>query len=63
LVFRPVDVVEFPEEREYFERLERQQQIDAMAAVIRTCPTNSATGIAHLLIEAGCTIDTTRIRK
>ena len=63
LVYRPADVVESPEEREYFEKLEREQQIDAMAAVIRTCPTNSATGIAHLLVEAGCTIDTARIRK
>ncbi|GGP37521.1 hypothetical protein GCM10009347_01860 [Shewanella algicola] len=63
LVYRPVDVVESPEEREYFEKLEREQQIDAMAAVIRTSPTNSATGIAHLLVEAGCTIDTTKIRK
>ena len=63
LVYRPADVVESPEEREYFEKLEREQQIDAIAAVVRTCPTNSATGIAHLLVEAGCKIDTTRIRK
>jgi hypothetical protein len=63
LVYRPVDVVESPEEREYFERLMREQQIDAIAAIVRTSPTNSATGIAHLLVEAGCTIDTTRIRK
>jgi hypothetical protein len=63
LVYRPVDVVESPEEREYFERLMREQQIDAIAAIVRTSPTNSATGIAHLLVEAGCKIDTTRIRK
>ncbi|WP_445772895.1 hypothetical protein [Shewanella sp.] len=63
LVYRPVDVVESPEEREYFERLTNEQQVDAIAAIVRTCPTNSATGIAHLLVAAGCSIDLTKVQK
>lgn len=57
LVYRPIDVVESPEECEYFERLTREQQVNAIAAVVRTSSTHSATGIAHLLVEAGCSID------
>ena len=48
---------ESPEEKEAFDRISRQQQIDAIAAVVRTCPTTSSTGIAVLLVEAGCSID------
>ncbi|MBB1320580.1 hypothetical protein [Shewanella sp. SR43-8] len=58
LVYRPIDMVESPEEKEAFERISRQQQINAMAAVIRTCPTNSSSGIATLLHEAGCSMET-----
>jgi (2Fe-2S) ferredoxin len=57
LVYRPFDVVESPEERECFERLEREQQINAMAAIARKCPTTSSTGIAAVLFDAGCRIE------
>jgi hypothetical protein len=57
LVHRPGDVVESPEERECFERLEREQQINAMAAITRKCPTTSSTGIAEFLFDAGCRIE------
>jgi hypothetical protein len=63
LVYRPVDMVESPEEKEAFDRISREQQINAMAAVIRTCPTNSSTGIATLLHEAGCSMKTPIVRK
>tara|TARA_R110002033_G_scaffold47816_2_gene93457 strand:+ start:10300 stop:10701 length:402 start_codon:yes stop_codon:yes gene_type:complete len=63
VVYRPVDMVESPEEKEAFERISRDQQIDAMAAVIRTCPTNSSTGIATLLHEAGCSMKNPIVRK
>lgn len=55
--------IETPEEKEAFERISRDQQIDAMAAVIRTCPTNSSTGIATLLHEAGCSMKNPIVRK
>jgi hypothetical protein len=54
---------ETPEEREAFERLTRDQQINAIAAVVRTCPTTSSTGIAVLLVDAGCSIRLTSAQK
>jgi hypothetical protein len=57
LVYRTFDVLESPEERECFERLEREQQINAMAAIARKCPTTSSTGIAEFLFDAGCRIE------
>jgi hypothetical protein len=56
-------LIETPEEKEAFDCISRQQQIDAIAAVVRTCPTTSSTGIAVLLVDAGCSISLTRVHK
>jgi hypothetical protein len=56
-------LIETPEEKQAFERIERDQQINVMAAVIRMCPTNSSTGIATLLVDAGCSMETPIARK
>jgi hypothetical protein len=56
-------LIETPEEKEAFERIEREQQINAMVAVIRTCPTHSWVGIATLLVDAGCSMETPIARK
>jgi hypothetical protein len=56
-------LIETPEEKEVFDRISREQQIDAIASVVRTCPTTSSTGIAVLLVEAGCSIDLLSIQK
>lgn len=45
--------VETPEEREAFERIEQEQTINAIAAIVRECKTTSATGIAARLYKAG----------
>jgi hypothetical protein len=55
--------IETPEEKEAFERIEREQQINAMVAVIRTCPVHSWTGIATLLFNADCRMKTPIARK
>lgn len=44
---------ETPEEREAFERIEREQNISAIAAIVLECETTGATGIATRLHEAG----------
>jgi hypothetical protein len=56
-------LIETPEEKEAFERIEREQQINAMVAVIRTCPVHSWVGIATLLVDAGCSMETPIARK
>jgi hypothetical protein len=63
LIVRPERLIESPEEREAFERLEREQQINTMAAIARTCATTSSTGIAALLFDAGCRVDSSKLRK
>ncbi|WP_350431753.1 hypothetical protein ABIS04_16360 [Shewanella sp. H8] len=50
-------LIETEEEKQEFERIERDQQINAIAAVVRTCPTNSSTGIADCLFNAGCRVE------
>jgi|GEM_PF-2298406 len=45
--------VETPEEREAFEKIERDQNINAIAAIVRKCETTSSHGIAALLVDAG----------
>ncbi|WP_434927182.1 hypothetical protein [Shewanella sp. HL-SH2] len=56
-------LIETPEEREAFERLERQQQIDAMSAIVRTSVTMSSTGIAAKMFAAGCRVDLALVQK
>lgn len=45
---------ETPEEREAFELMDEKQQISAMVAIARECPTTSLTGICTRLFKAGC---------
>ncbi|MCW3171408.1 hypothetical protein [Shewanella subflava] len=56
-------LIETPEEREAFECLERQLQIDALAAIARTSMTMSCTGIAAKLFDAGCRVDLALVKK
>ena len=46
-------LIETPEEREAFEKIERDQNINAIAAIVRKCETTSSHGIAALLVDAG----------
>ncbi|MCU7962404.1 hypothetical protein L5M28_07405 [Shewanella sp. SW32] len=48
------DLTESKEEREAFELLDEKQQISAMVAIARECPTTSLTGICTRLFKAGC---------
>jgi hypothetical protein len=42
---------------------ERDQQINTMAAIARTCPTTSSTGVAACLFDAGCRLDLSLVQK
>ncbi|GIU22151.1 hypothetical protein [Shewanella sp. MBTL60-007] len=45
--------IETSEEKEFFERLTKQQQVEKMAAIARTSKTQSAEGVCTALYEAG----------